>query len=69
MEFVRTLPVRKVNGVGRVFERELEAVGIKTCGDIYVLRGYIVQVCLPIKKVRLDRHMFGANFIYITALW
>ncbi|KAF8541683.1 DNA-directed polymerase kappa [Trichophaea hybrida] len=44
MDFMSTLPVRKVNGVGRVFERELEAVGIKTCGDIYPLRGFLRQL-------------------------
>ncbi|KAF2476557.1 DNA polymerase kappa [Lindgomyces ingoldianus] len=41
MEFMKTLPTRKVNGVGRVFERELDAIGIKTCGDIYAHRAYI----------------------------
>lgn len=41
MSFISTLPVRKVNGVGRVFERELDAIGIKTCGDIYEQRAYL----------------------------
>ncbi|KAI9680353.1 MAG: hypothetical protein M1829_001239 [Trizodia sp. TS-e1964] len=41
MDFMRDLPVRKVNGVGRVFERELAAIGIKTCGDVYELRAYL----------------------------
>ncbi|KAI5858392.1 putative DNA-directed polymerase kappa [Tricharina praecox] len=41
MSFMSTLPVRKVNGVGRVFERELEACDIKTCGDIYTHRGLL----------------------------
>jgi len=44
MTFMSTLPIRKVNGVGRVFDRELEAVGIKTCGDIYPLRGLLRQL-------------------------
>lgn len=44
MSFMKSLPVRKVNGVGRVFERELEAVGIKTCGEIYPLRGLLLKV-------------------------
>ncbi|KAI9832612.1 MAG: hypothetical protein M1826_001562 [Phylliscum demangeonii] len=44
MEFMRDLPVRKVNGVGRVFERELDAVGIKTCGDIHAYRAYLAQL-------------------------
>lgn len=41
MEFMRDLPCRKVNGIGRVFERELAAVGVKTCGDIYGQRHYL----------------------------
>lgn len=44
MTFMRDLPCRKVNGVGRVFERELAAVGIKTCGDIYGQRQYLNQL-------------------------
>ncbi|KAL5465117.1 hypothetical protein PMIN06_000855 [Paraphaeosphaeria minitans] len=41
MDFMKTLPTRKVNGIGRVFERELNAIGIKTCGDIYAQRAYL----------------------------
>lgn len=43
MSFMSTLPVRKVNGVGRVFERELDAIGVKTCGDIYAQRAYLTR--------------------------
>ena len=41
MTFMSSLPVRKVNGVGRVFERELDAIGVKTCGDIVAQRAYL----------------------------
>ncbi|KAJ6098519.1 hypothetical protein N7467_000054 [Penicillium canescens] len=44
MEFMRSLPVRKVNGVGRVFERELESIGVKTCGDIYPHRALLTKL-------------------------
>ncbi|KAL1837862.1 hypothetical protein VTJ49DRAFT_3310 [Mycothermus thermophilus] len=44
MEFMRDLPCRKVNGIGRVLERELASVGIKTCGDIYDQRQYLEQL-------------------------
>jgi DNA polymerase kappa len=44
MEFMKMMPTRKVNGIGRVFERELDAIGIKTCGDIYAQRGYLAQL-------------------------
>ena len=44
MSFMHTLPIRKVNGVGRVFERELKAVGIETCGDVYEKRAYLTRL-------------------------
>ncbi|KAF4631473.1 hypothetical protein G7Y89_g6659 [Cudoniella acicularis] len=44
MAFMRDLPTRKVNGIGRVFERELDAVGVKTCGDIYTYRQYLSKL-------------------------
>ncbi|KAJ5300352.1 Amino acid/polyamine transporter I [Penicillium atrosanguineum] len=44
MEFMRTLPVRKVNGVGRVFERELGSIGVVTCGDIYPHRAMLTKL-------------------------
>ena len=44
LAFMRELPTRKVNGVGRVFERELDAIGVKTCGDIYSQRAYLSKL-------------------------
>ncbi len=44
MAFMRDLPTRKVNGIGRVFERELDAIGVKTCGDIYAYRHYLSRL-------------------------
>jgi DNA polymerase kappa len=44
MEFMKTMPTRKVNGIGRVFERELDAIGVKTCGDIFAHRAYLAQL-------------------------
>ncbi|KAL4955082.1 hypothetical protein BDW69DRAFT_161618 [Aspergillus filifer] len=44
MEFMRGLPMRKINGVGRVFERELDAIGIKICADIYPQRAYLAKL-------------------------
>lgn len=42
--FMRDLPCRKVNGIGRVLERELAEVGVKTCGEIYPQREYLHQL-------------------------
>ena len=44
MEFIRDLPVRKINGVGRVLERELTAIGVTTCGSIYQNRGILARL-------------------------
>lgn len=44
MNFMRDLPCRKVNGIGRVLERELAAVGVKSCGDIYGERQFLNQL-------------------------
>ncbi|KAL8911106.1 MAG: hypothetical protein Q9172_007731, partial [Xanthocarpia lactea] len=44
LAFMRDLPTRKVNGVGRVFERELDAIGVKTCGDIYPQRAFLSKL-------------------------
>jgi DNA polymerase kappa len=44
MKFMRDLPTRKVNGIGRVFERELGAIGVNTCGDIYEVRQYLPKL-------------------------
>ncbi|PGG96919.1 hypothetical protein AJ79_09398 [Helicocarpus griseus UAMH5409] len=41
MNFMSEIPVRKINGIGRVFERELDAIGIKHCHDIFTHRGVI----------------------------
>ncbi|KAK8075535.1 hypothetical protein PG997_010198 [Apiospora hydei] len=44
MAFMRDLPTRKVNGVGRVLERELLEIGVRTCGDIYEQRRLLRQL-------------------------
>lgn len=44
LAFMRDLPTRKVNGVGRVFERELDAIGVKSCGDLYSQRAYLSKL-------------------------
>ncbi|KHN97706.1 DNA-repair protein, UmuC-like protein [Metarhizium album ARSEF 1941] len=41
MAFMRGLPTRKVNGIGRVLERELLELGVRTCGEIYEHRKYL----------------------------
>jgi len=40
-DFMHGLSIRKITGVGRVNERLLESIGVKTCGDIYKCRGVL----------------------------
>ncbi|ODA82018.1 hypothetical protein RJ55_00523 [Drechmeria coniospora] len=44
LTFMRDLSTRKVHGIGRVLERELLEIGVKTCGDIYHQRQYLRQL-------------------------
>ncbi|KAK0669132.1 hypothetical protein QBC41DRAFT_320341 [Cercophora samala] len=44
MDFMRDLSCRQVNGIGRVLERELRAVGVNTCGDVYTQRQFIEKL-------------------------
>ena len=53
MNFMADLPVRKVTGIGRVLERELLSVGIKTCKDIYPMRGMLQDVSFSTLCVRM----------------
>ncbi|KAL2872899.1 hypothetical protein SGCOL_011960 [Colletotrichum sp. CLE4] len=41
LRFMAKLPPRKVNGIGRVLERQLAEIGIKTCADIYPYRQFL----------------------------
>ncbi|KAK0212904.1 DNA/RNA polymerase [Desarmillaria ectypa] len=56
--FMHDLSIRKVPGIGRVNERLLESVGIKTCGDIYTHRAMLSM---------MDKQ-FGLHFLLRTHL-
>ncbi|KIM83394.1 hypothetical protein PILCRDRAFT_97225 [Piloderma croceum F 1598] len=56
--FMHDLPIRKIQGVGRVNERLLEAVGIKTCGDVFTHRAML----------SLMDKQFGLDFLLKTYL-
>lgn len=58
VSFMHDLSIRKIQGIGRVNERLLEAIGIKTCGDIFKKR---VELAL------MDKH-FHLNFLLRTYL-
>ena len=44
LDFMSTLPVRKVNGIGKVLERQLDAIGVKQCKDIYTHRALLSRL-------------------------
>lgn len=48
MEFMRSLPIRKVSGIGRVSEQMLKALGIETCEDLYTKRDLLYLLHSPI---------------------
>ncbi|KAI0339802.1 DNA/RNA polymerase [Trametopsis cervina] len=56
--FVHDLPIRKIPGVGRVNERLLDSIGIKTCGDIFTYR----------TTISLMDKQFGLTFLLQTYL-
>ncbi|KZT29016.1 DNA/RNA polymerase [Neolentinus lepideus HHB14362 ss-1] len=58
VSFMHDLSIRKIPGIGRVNERLLESIGIKTCGDIYTYRA---TLCL------MDKY-FGLQFLLRTHL-
>jgi DNA polymerase kappa len=41
---MRTLPIRKVSGIGKVTEKVLNAFGITMCGELYEKRSLLYQV-------------------------
>ncbi|KAI9455457.1 DNA/RNA polymerase [Lactarius psammicola] len=53
-EFMLGLSIRKIPGVGRVNERLLESIGVKTCGDIYRCRGVLAL---------LDKQFVASNIV------
>lgn len=58
LSFMHDLSIRKIPGIGRVNERLLESIGIKTCGDIYTHRATVYL---------MDKY-FGLQFLLRTHL-
>ncbi|CAL1706501.1 unnamed protein product [Somion occarium] len=56
--FMQDLSIRKVPGIGRVNERLLESIGIRTCGDIYTHRA----------ALSLMDKQFGLHYLLQTYL-
>ncbi|KAH7339479.1 hypothetical protein B0J17DRAFT_655321 [Rhizoctonia solani] len=41
LEFTKNLPMRKMPGTGRVTERILDSLGVRTCGDVFTHRAQL----------------------------
>ncbi|KAK7080378.1 hypothetical protein SK128_018365 [Halocaridina rubra] len=66
LEFVATLPIRKVSGIGNVMEQQLKALEINVCSDLMEKRGplrlifsdlnynHFLMIALGISDTRLD---------------
>jgi DNA polymerase kappa len=59
LAFVQKLRVRQLPGVGRVTERVLESLGVKTCNDIYQHRAVLYKLLSPISFQFLLRNYLG----------
>ena len=56
---MRALPVRKVSGIGKVSERLLQVVDVKTCGDLFDQRYLIWQLFTRIMALNFLRLSMG----------
>ncbi|KAI8985372.1 hypothetical protein BDB01DRAFT_787850 [Pilobolus umbonatus] len=61
MDFMKDLKLRSIPGVGRVTERVLEAVGIRTCADIYTHRALLSKLLTPITFQFLIKSYLGIS--------
>ncbi|CAE6434629.1 unnamed protein product [Rhizoctonia solani] len=53
LEFTKNLPMRKMPGTGRVTERILDSLGVRTCGDVFTHRA---QLYLLSQQNKLHLH-------------
>lgn len=44
VQFMRSLPIRKVPGIGSVSEALLKAIGVTNCGDLFDKRAIIRRI-------------------------
>lgn len=65
-EFVSTLPVRKVGGIGNVTEQLLQVLGVEKCQDILEHRGSILLLFSELSAVSFFRIALGIGSIDIA---
>ncbi|KAI9144034.1 hypothetical protein BKA69DRAFT_1057838 [Paraphysoderma sedebokerense] len=47
LEFMETLPIRKIKGIGKITEQMLQACGIVGCKDVYPSRAILYKLLTP----------------------
>ena len=63
--FTHNLSIRKIPGIGRVTERVLESMGVKTCGDIFEHRAelYLMDKHLGVHHLLCAYLGIGSNHV------
>ncbi|CAL1530956.1 unnamed protein product [Lymnaea stagnalis] len=64
-DFIRDLPIRKISGIGKVTEKLLGALGVKTCNDLYKQRALLYHVFSQISFQYFMRIALGMGSIYV----
>ena len=65
--FVRTLPVEKINGVGKVTAQRLHEMGIKTCEDLQTVDAHALEQRFGKYGVRLSQLAYGNDTREVTS--
>ncbi|KAJ3039041.1 hypothetical protein HDV00_012667 [Rhizophlyctis rosea] len=69
LEYISTLPIRKVPGIGRVTERILKALGVEVCGDLGKHLVIIYKLFSPIMFEFLARVSLGLGSTEVESEW
>lgn len=65
MKFISNLPVRKVSGIGKVMEKILSAVGVKSCTELYENRAMLYKLFAPISFNHFLKISLGLGSTYV----
>jgi hypothetical protein len=72
MDFVKFLPVCKINGIGNVTAQLLESLDIHTCGDMFEKRA-LLHYCFSQHSfaffLKVPNFFLLANFFVLPRYW
>ncbi|KAG9302382.1 hypothetical protein G9A89_011432 [Geosiphon pyriformis] len=69
LDFIKELSIRKIGGIGRVTERILNALEIKTCGDLYNKLLIVYKLFSETSFNFLARVALGIGSIEVSVEW